>query len=60
MKNNIKGGGICVCIHNTPFHKILTNCSVSDDDNETVVIEIIIKTTTNITIVFHTDPPMGI
>ena len=50
-----KGCGICV--HNTLLHKILTNCSVSGDVNETLVIEIINKTSKNIIIDVSYRPP---
>ena len=57
--NNKNGGGICMYVHDTIIHKMRDDLSVSSDDNETLTIEIINKSTKNILISAFYRPPNG-
>ena len=47
---NKKGGGVGIYIHNTLMHNVISDLSISDDDNETLAIEIINKESKNVLI----------
>ena len=54
---NKRGGGVCIYIHNTLMHNVISDLSISDDDNETLVIEIINKESKNVLICVSYRPP---
>ena len=57
--NNKRGGGICVYIQHSLMYKVIDELSISDKDNESLVIEIINERSKNTIINTSYRPPNG-
>ena len=58
-RKNRTGGGICVFVHNSLIFKLRDDLSTSDENNESMIIEIINKNSKNIIIGTTYRPPSG-
>ena len=58
-KNDKRGGGVCIYIHNSITYKERHDLSLCDDDSESHCVELIDKTSKNIIITTIYRPPNG-